>query len=506
MSLADQSETIAFLTRLLEGQAGPDRKVEIIRTHISIILLGGERALKLKRAVQLSYVDLATPQIRFALCRKEVELNRRTAPALYLGAHKITRGSDGRLEVDGDGTLIDAFVEMRRFESSALFDDMAKRGALTAETMSDLARNIAVFHRDATVDRTVSGAAAIERVLDINEQELRQGALGAGEGLAAVLAEFRKNFAGRASLLDARAGAGKVRRCHGDLYLRNICLIDGRPTMFDCLEFDEALATIDVLYDLAFLLMDLWHRGFAAFANLVANRYFDATGDVEGMGLLPFFMAIRAAVRAHVTARQGDLPEARAYLDLARHLLQAWAPSLVAIGGWSGSGKSTVAAALAPEIGAPPGARVLNSDRLRKAMHNVAPEAKLPPSAYRPEVSIEVYRAMRDEAAVVLSAHSVVADAVFDREDERDAIAAVAAEARVPFVGLWLGVAQMTGEQRIRQRKGGPSDATVDVLRQQMNQPLGTMTWQTVDAGKNVAATVEAARRIIEPEAKPRRK
>ena len=469
----------------------------MVRTHISIVFLGGDRALKLKRAVRFPYIDLATPAVRLALCQREVELNRRTAPALYLGVHRLTREADGSLAFDGEGALVDACVEMRRFDQSALFDEMAKRGALTADMMSDLAWRIAEFHQDAPIDRAPGGAAAMARVLAINEQELRNGALASAAGLEAILAAFRAALARHGAMLDARGRAGKVRRCHGDLYLRNICLIDGRPTMFDCLEFDEALATIDVLYDLAFLLMDLWHRGLTHFANLVANRYCDATGEAEAMAVLPFFMAVRAAVRAHVTATQGGLAEARAYLDLAGDLLRPSPPRLVAIGGWSGSGKSTIAAALAPEIGAPPGARILNSDRLRKRMHNVRPEVRLGESAYRPELSAKVYARMREEAAGVLPAHCVIADAVFDRQDERDAIAGVAAHAGVPFTGIWLGVPQDTGETRIWQRTGGPSDATVEVLRQQIKQPLGTLTWHVVDAGTSIAATVDVVRQIV---------
>jgi hypothetical protein len=494
MIVEDQREAIAFLTRMLDAGAGSEHKVELVRTHISIVFLGADRALKLKRAVRFPYIDQATPATRLALCRKEVELNRRTAPELYLGVHRLTREADGCLAFDGEGALVDACVEMRRFEQSALFDEMAKRGALTADMMSDLAWRIAEFHQDAPIDRTSGGAAAMERVLAINEAELRNGALGAAAGLDTILAAFRTALARHQAMLDARGVQGKVRRCHGDLYLRNICLIDGRPIMFDCLEFDDALATIDVLYDLAFLLMDLWHRGLAGFANLVANRYFDATGETDGMAVLPFFMAVRAAVRAHVSATQGGLAEARAYLDLAGSLLQPGPRRLVAIGGWSGSGKSTIAAALAPEIGAAPGARILNSDRLRKRMHHVRPEVKLDEEAYRPEISAKVYAMMRDEAAAILPDHCVIADAVFDRQDERDAIAAVAARAGVAFTGIWLGVPPDTGEMRIRQRTGGPSDATVEVLRRQIKQQLGTLTWQVVDAGASLAASVDVIR------------
>ena len=209
-----------------------------------------------------------------------------------------------------------------------------------------------------------------------------------------------------------------MRRGHGDLHLRNICLYDDEPVLFDCLEFDEALATTDVLYDLAFLLMDLVHRGLAREANLVFNRYVDATGDDACLAMLPFLMGVRAAVRAHVGAAGagGDarkIEEARQYLDLALALFGPHEPRLVAIGGLSGSGKSSVAAALAAHLDLPPGARVLSTDRLRKQLAGIGAEEKLPPEAYTPESSLRVYGEQREQAARVLAGGgSVVADGV----------------------------------------------------------------------------------------------
>ena len=182
-----------------------------------------------------------------------------------------------------------------------------------------------------------------------------------------------------------------MRRGHGDLHLRNVCLFEGRPTLFDCLEFSDELASVDVLYDLAFLLMDLEHRGLADFANLVLNRYLDLTGEDDGLAAMPLFLSLRAAIRAHVTAaameraaQPGAKPamgaEARSYLDLCARLLRPRSCRLVAIGGLSGTGKSTLAAALAPSLGA----RVLRSDVIRKRLFDVAPETRLPASAYTP--------------------------------------------------------------------------------------------------------------------------
>jgi predicted kinase len=265
------------------------------------------------------------------------------------------------------------------------------------------------------------------------------------------------------------------------------------PTLFDCLEFNEARATIDVLYDFAFLLMDLWHRNQCELANVVYNRYLDECDEADGLSLVPFFMAIRAAVRAHVTAAQAnDAPpeskepirtEARAYFDLATDLLKSADPMLVAIGGFSGTGKSTMASLVAPCIGAAPGARILNTDRIRKRMYGVPAEVRLPKAAYRPGVSQNVYAALRRDAAEVLGAGSaVVADAVFDRAAERQAIEALATSSGLPFRGVWLDAPETTLLGRVEPRRNDPSDATAQVLAAQIRRGSSKIAWQRIDA------------------------
>jgi predicted kinase len=232
--------------------------------------------------------------------------------------------------------------------------------------------------------------------------------------------------------------------------------------------------------------------------------------ETAGLPLLPLFMTMRATVRAHVMATQalaakdadregdaGDSPsgrEARAYLRLANRLLEPDPPRLVAVGGLSGSGKSTTAAAIAHLVGAAPGARVLSSDRLRKRLHGVAPQSRLPAEAYLPDVSERIYRSMAERAAEVLAAgHGVVADAVFDRAPDRDRIEAVAAVAGVPFIGIWLEAPSAVLLDRVAKRRGDPSDADADVVRRQLLNDPGPLAWRRLDAGGDAAA---ALRRI----------
>ncbi|MDG4881864.1 bifunctional aminoglycoside phosphotransferase/ATP-binding protein [Mesorhizobium sp. WSM4884] len=475
------------------GEAGP---VEAIETHISRIFLVGHRAFKLKRAVELPYVDFSTPELRFAACEKEVELNSRTAPGLYLGVHRITRERN-RLALDGPGDLVDAVIEMVRFDQSKLLDRMAGAGELTPALMTNVARMIARYHRSAEEIHAGSGSANIGGVLDINSAGFATSHVFDGREIETLDAAFRTALARHAGLLDRRETAGRIRRCHGDLHLRNICLFEGEPRLFDCIEFNDRIATVDVLYDLAFLLMDLWHRGFPQFANLVMNRYLDDADDEDGFILLPFFMAVRAAVRAHVTATQVEegssdsaklTAEARSYFELARALLAEAPPRLVAIGGLSGSGKTTIAEALAAHVGAPPGARIVESDRIRKAMHGVAAETRLPDKAYRPGVSERVYRQIGWRAELILAeGGSVVADAVFDKPEDRDRIERAASEANAPFAGFWLSADPAVLWHRVSERKGGPSDATVDILSRQLQRDAGPLTWRKIDADRKIA-------------------
>lgn len=507
MSEDEQRETIAFLGDIgaRAGNATPP-----MSTHISRIFFAGDTVYKLKRAVRTAYLDFSTPQKRLEACERELDLNRRTAPSLYKRVRRITREADGP-SFDGHGEVIDAVVEMQRFDQDCLFDAMAQRGSLTAQHIESLAGTIAAFHRRAEISLHHGGAAALGNILETNEAELRGSFLAQEHDLKPVCDAMRAALNAKSSLIDTRRAAGKVRRCHGDLTLRNIALIDGEPTPFDCLEFDEALATIDVLYDLAFVLMDLWHRARPDLANMLFNRYLDASDEAEGLSLLPLFIAMRAIIRAHVTARMsndadGDAratlkAEAGAYLSLAEEAMRAGAPVLVGVGGLSGSGKSTIAAALAPLIAPLPGARVLSSDRLRKALFGAAPTQRLPAEAYTPDVSSRVYAIAREQAGLCLDAGwPVICDAVFDRGADREALSDVAANHGAPFHGFWLDTSGETLAARVAARTGDPSDVTVDVLRAQQAKIAASgesIDWTRMDASDPANKTSQRIRNAL---------
>ncbi len=498
MICEDQTATIAFLSD--PATYGQDRPVRRIETHISEIFLTRDRAFKLKRAVRLPYADFSTPRIRLAACEKELALNAPNAPGLYLGVRRITRAGRGGLEFDGAGPLVDAVVEMARFDDDALLSRMAERGELTPGMVIELARVAATCHAAAPVVHKGSGAANIAGVLDINRAGFATSTVFSEAEVAALDAACRAALARHAEMLDARESAGKVRRCHGDLHLGNICLFHGRPTPFDCIDFNDQIATVDVLYDLAFLLMDLWFRGLTELANLAANRYCDETGEDEGFALLPFLMAVRAAVRAHVTATQAEDPAAdrdrlaataRRYFDLAAALLRPRPARAVVIGGLSGTGKTTLAEALAAHVGAPPGARIVESDRTRKAMFGVSGETRLPPDAYAPGVSARVYARLGERAQALLRAGaSVIVDAVFDRPDRRDAIEAAIAETGSACSAFWLVADADALRARVAARRGGPSDATVDVLETQLRRDTGPVRWTMIATDRPLDQTL----------------
>jgi hypothetical protein len=506
-TMDDQREVISFLS---DGASygKPGMTVDRIETHISIVFLIGDRAYKLKRALSFSYLDYSTTALRGAFCKAELELNRRTAAALYLRVRAITRQADGNLAFDDDSTVIDWVLEMRRFSQSDLFDRLAETRKLTPELMRELTDVIASFHAAAEVVIDYGGRTGIEDTIRSNNVNLLQSCppLDARQVQELYPASMEKVSA-IGALLDSRRDRGGVRRCHGDLHLRNVCLFEGQPTLFDCIEFSDALSCIDVLYDVAFLLMDLVQRELTDLANVVFNRYLDLTADIDGLPALTLFMSVRAAVRAHVLSAQSQrnpsmqaLRDAHSYLSLACSLLLPHPPCLIAIGGLSGAGKSTLAQALAPDFLPAPGARVIRSDVLRKRLFGVAPETRLPPSAYGTETTERVYRTLHDQAMASLAAgYTAIVDAAFLREEERKRIAVSAELSGVPFVGLWLDAPSEVLAARIDARSRDASDADTLVLRQQLKLDTGPIGWHRIDATHEIVANLATVRAFIRP-------
>ncbi|MGH6947016.1 MAG: AAA family ATPase [Kiloniellales bacterium] len=498
---SDQERVLAFLA---DPATHGGAAVQRIDTHGAIVFLAGDRAYKVKRAVSFPYMDFSTLERRADACRREVTLNRRTAPELYLGTAQVTREADGRLALVGpgvepEGDAVEWLVVMRRFERDATFDHLAEAGRLTPELLDAVADAVAAFHETAEVcgraDEQSGGLAGLKAVIEENNAELAEcPELFPAARLAAFDAVCEAALGLVGPLLERRLDQGLVRHCHGDLHLRNLVLLEGRPRLFDCIEFSDFFARIDLLYDVAYLLMDLDLRGLREEANRLFNRYLLRRPALEDLAALPLFLATRAVIRAKVGAaaakaqrspdkRRREKRAARDYFAAAERYLAPPPPCLVAVGGLSGSGKSTLAQRLAPLVGAAPGAVLLRSDVLRKTLVGVDPLAPLPESAYRAETTAQVYAALLERAARSLAAgHAVVLDAVHARKAERDAVDALARRLAVPHCAFWLEAPGPLLEQRVTTRRADASDATVAVVRRQMSYDMGTIRWQPLDA------------------------
>ena len=500
---AGQERIIAWLL-----EQAPD--AQRIDTHASTVVLLGERAYKLKRALDVGWMDFSTLDKRAAVCRNELALNRRTAPDLYLEVVPVTAEGAG-FALGGAGETVEWLLVMRRFDQGERFDRLLAAGQLTPALVQRLADRVAAFHAAAEVSASGGGHALAAKVAAENARDLAPPALLVPPALAAELARRGADAVERlAPLLEARRAQGFVRRCHGDLHLANIVRWQGEPTLYDCIEFNEAFVTIDLLYDLAFLLMDLDRHGRRDLANLVLNRWLVEAAQLPGLAALPLFLSLRAGVRAKVAAlgahevpagQRGTLErEAGDYAARALDYLAPPPPRLVAVGGLSGSGKSTLARALAPALGAAPGALLVRSDVIRKRLFGVAPETRLPDGAYTPEWHQKVAQAMLDQAAAALAAgQAVILDAVHSLPASRAAAEALARRAGVVFDGFWLDAPAAALEARIAARRDDASDATVEVVRRQLaGGPLTDHGWRALDAAGDADAVLAQARAVLE--------
>jgi hypothetical protein len=487
-----------FDAAFLKGETWgfPGEPVEHVETHAAHVFLVGDRAFKIKKDVKLPYLDFSDRQKRRDVLAAELEINRTFAPGLYLRTG----------EVRGEPVLV-----MRRFPSQALLSWRMAHGEIDPVLATELARMAAEAHALAPRRDTPGAGIMMGLGAQLSKAFIDSPDIFAPAETLEFHALYEAALAAGKSLLTARGGRGLVRRCHGDMHSGNVIVEDGRPALFDAIEFSEKIATIDVLYDLAFLLMDLWTHGEHLAANVVLNRYLHlrrAEEDLSGLSLLPLFLSTRAGVRALVTA---DLAHELALKNSMRARGQAldWfrssiaylktaPPVLVTIGGLSGTGKSTVAASLAPHLGAAPGALHVRSDIERKVIAGAAETERLPPESYSREAAHAVYAAALDRAERALKAgHSVVLDAVFARGEERRPAAEMARRAGAHFAGIWLEAPAQLLKSRVSTRSGDASDATAEVVEKQLAYDIGTLDWPRVDASGTPGETLSRVRETL---------
>ncbi|MBK3869276.1 hypothetical protein GFL09_16800 [Pseudomonas stutzeri] len=324
--MSGQQQVIEFLSRAESYEASGDT-VERIETHGSLIFLCADRAYKLKREIAYAALDFLTLQKRERACRAELRLNRRTAPDLYLEVRSITRDRSGRMAFDGAGDVLDWVVVMRRFPQAALFEHMAVAGKLTPALMHALGLEIARFHASAEPTPAFGGSAGLRRCIESNHLELcRYPQLLDVDSVQALYRDQLALLEQQSPELERRRLAGQVRRCHGDMRLANICLFEGRPTLFDGIEFSDEIACIDVLHDLAFLLMDLQYHRLGDLVPSLLGAYLGASDEPQQCLPLPLFLSVRAATRCFTLAcsaeRQATAEAAQSRAAQARTLLQ----------------------------------------------------------------------------------------------------------------------------------------------------------------------------------------
>jgi uncharacterized protein len=503
----NQQEVFGFLA---DPATHGGNRVQRIDTHAASVFLAGDRAIKVKRAVRFPFLDYSTLEKRKRACEAEIAVNAPYAPEIYRVVVAITREPSGRFALGGTGTPVEWAVDMRRFDEKRTLDRIA--GEIDDALADALGRAVAAAHAKAPAVEAERWIAAIGTYIDEHVEAFGQHPdifpAAASDELAR---RSRATYERMLPLLRERGRQGLVRRIHGDLHLGNIVLINGKPVLFDAIEFSDIIASGDVFYDLAFLLMDLLDRDLTSAANIVLNRYLVETRRIENLdalAMLPFFLSMRAAIRAKVTAARleraadTDRPAiaraARAYFDLAARAIAPPGPAFVAVGGLSGTGKSVLARMLAPALQPMPGAVIVRSDVERKAFFGLSEIEKLPSSAYTDKVNTRVYAALADKACRIAAAgHSVIVDAVFSKPEERAAIAEAAKYARLPLQGLFLTADTATRLSRVGGRVRDASDADAAVAQAQERYELGRLEWATVDASGTPEATLTRAKAAL---------
>lgn len=475
---AAQARTVAALRQWLRAQpgAGP---VALLQTHISYVLLAGPLAYKIKKAVNLGFLDFSTLAQRRFYCEEELRLNRRLAPALYLGVVPIT-GSAAEPTLGGAGPVIDWAVQMRTFAQDGLWDRLAARGALAPAAVDALSEALCAFHRSAPAasEHTGFGRAAQVRapVRDTLQSLQALCTQAQAQTTLAVLQDWEAASSGTLrDVFDQRLRDGQVREGHGDLHLGNVTQCDGQTLMFDCLEFDPALLWIDVMSDVAFMAMDLQAHGLTDLSHRFVNGYVECSGDVAGLRVLRYYKVYRALVRAKVAALRQDAPgAAQRYLDAALDGTHAAAPVLLLTHGVSGSGKTLLTQSLVELCGA----IRLRADVERKRLFGLPPLARssaaLKPALYGEAANAATQARLRERAAMaVRSGYSVILDATFLQYAQREQARQLAASLGVRCVILDFQATPDTLRQRVRQRAlrgDDASEADLAVLEAQIAQ------------------------------------
>jgi len=483
------SELISSLLRA-ELYPHPVTELQLIETHISWVILTGPCAYKIKKPINLGFLDFSSLSQRKFYCEEELRLNRRTAPSIYLSVVPIS-GSTTRPELDGDGEAIEYAVKMRQFPQAAQLDHLLESDGLTASHMDAFARLVAEFHQQIAVagaDDNYGEAAQVMQPVEENFSQIRQSRLTPKQPtlLDELQAWSTAEYQQLRTQLSQRKQQGFIRECHGDMHLRNLAWIDDQTVAFDGIEFNASLRWIDVISEVAFLVMDLQDRQQPALAQRFLNGYLELSGDYAGTALLPFYLVYRALVRAKVAAiraGQEDIEDAErsslqdemmTYLQLAQSYTQTKAGHLIIARGLSGSGKTTLTQPLLEQL---PAIRIRSDvERKRLAGLEATERASAEPGKgiYTAQYSEKTYGYLLELASQIVDAgYNVIVDATFLRQNQREKFRQLADVKSVAFHILNFSARTETLQQRIIQRTGqrsaDASDADLAVLQKQLN-------------------------------------
>jgi aminoglycoside phosphotransferase family enzyme/predicted kinase len=481
---------------------GQPTSVQLIQTHISYVLLTGELAYKIKKPLNFGFLNYSTLEARQHFSEEELRLNQRGAAEIYLEVLPITQTGD-RYEFGGEGKVVEYAVKMRQFPQEALLTALFERGELTPELVTQLAEVIAEFHSKTTTSdyiRSFGEVAQVRQAFDENFEQTEQyiGGPQTQQQFDETKAYCDRFFAEQEDLFKQRMAADRIRECHGDLHLRNICYWHNKLLLFDCIEFNESFRFVDVMYDVAYIVMDLEARQRPDLSTLFLNAYTEQTGDWEGLKVLPIYVSRQTYVRAKVTSfllndpgvpapeKQIAQDTAALYYRLAWQYSQPRQGRVLIMSGLSGSGKSTTARQIAAKIGA----IHIRSDAVRKHLGGVPLYDKGNASLYTPEMTEKTYARLLDLGISLAQAgYSVILDAKYDRQSLRQAVIQQATDQQLPLQIIQCEAPVEVLHQRLQQRTGDIADATTDVLSRQSFEPFSASEQayvKTIDTTQNL--------------------